>query len=160
MQHFVRRRVLSLLIVALAVSASVLLHPRAAAAQPERGGAAFHGTVIDPDGKVVVGAALVIRNEATNDVRTTTSDGSGRFTAAGLQPGLYTIEVAVPGFALVQRSGIDVTTGTTEELSIKLSLANITEQVTVSVALPAAAVAAPSQASLMARSAQSLISAE
>jgi iron complex outermembrane receptor protein len=43
---------------------------------------------------------------------------------------------------------------------VKLTVANITETVTVSAALPAAAVAAPSQASLTARSAQSLISNE
>ena len=50
--------------------------------------------------------------------------------------------------------------GNAEEITIKLSIANISESVTVSVALPAAAVAAPSQGSLTARSAQSLISNE
>ena len=77
-----------------------------------------------------------------------------------LRPGPYTIEVAVPGFEIVRRNGVQVTTGKPEDISIRLSVANITETVTVSAALPAAAVAAPSQASLTARSAQSLISNE
>src|SRR5262249_61080318 len=53
-----------------------------------------------------------------------------------------------------------VTAGRSENVSIRLSVANISESVTVSAALPGAAVAAPSQSSLTARSAQSLISNE
>ncbi len=66
----------------------------------------------------------------------------------------------MPGFEIVRRSGIRASLGTPEDLTIGLSVANISETVTVSTALPAAAVAAPSQGSLTARSAQSLISAE
>jgi iron complex outermembrane receptor protein len=118
------------------------------------------GTVLDPDGKVIVEAALIVRAEGSGDAHQTTTDASGRFVLTGLPEGLYTIEVAVPGFELVRRTGIQVAAGKTEDISIRLTLANIVESVTVSAALPAAAVAAPSQSSLTARSAQSLISNE
>jgi iron complex outermembrane receptor protein len=144
----------------LLLISGVVLIPRPLLAQSERGAAAIAGTVLDPDGKVVVNAAIVVRNEATNDIRTTTTDGSGRFSVPGLRAAAYTIEVAVPGFDLVRRNGVQLLGDRTEEVAIRLSLANVIESVTVSAALPAAAVAAPSQASLTARSAQSLISNE
>ena len=108
-------------------------------AQPGAGTATLAGTVFDPDGKVIVEAALVIRNETSGDVRTSTTDGNGRFSIPGLPTGSYTIEVGVPGFELVRRTGVQVTTDKPEEISIRLSVANIAETVTVSAALPAAA---------------------
>jgi iron complex outermembrane receptor protein len=129
-------------------------------AQSQPGSPVLTGTVLDPDGRVVSDAGVVIRNEVTGDIRTTTSDGSGHFSVSGLRPGPYTIEVAVPGFEIVRRNAVQVTEGKTEDVSIRLSVANISETVTVSAALPAAAAAAPSQASLTAHSAVSLISNE
>src|SRR5471030_1627732 len=97
---------------------------------------------------------------AAGVIVTTTTDGRGQFSARDLAPGSYAVEVFVPGFDTVRRAGLQVTAGAATTVSIQLSVANISETVTVSAALPAAAVAAPSQASLTARSAQSLISAE
>ena len=128
--------------------------------QAQGGSAAISGKVLDPDTKLVVGAAVIVRNEATNEIRAVTTDNAGRFTVTGLTPGTYTIEVAVPGFEIVRRNGVRAGEGTPEDVSINLSVANISETVTVSTALPLAAVAAPSQGSLTARSAESLISNE
>jgi iron complex outermembrane receptor protein len=116
--------------------------------------------VLDPDNKAVVNAPVLVRNETTGAVSTTTTDGAGRFSASDLAPGSYAVEVFVPGFEAIRRTGIQVTARAGTTVSIQLSVANISESVTVSAALPAAAVAAPSQSSLTARSAQSLISAE
>ena len=123
-------------------------------------GASLGGKVLDPDSKVVVSAAVIVRNEATGEIRTTTTDGVGHFSVTSVTPGLYTLEVVVPGFEIVRRSGVRAAAGTPEDVIISLSVANISETVTVSTALPAAAVAAPSQGSLTARSAESLISNE
>jgi iron complex outermembrane receptor protein len=123
-------------------------------------GVGVDGTVLDPDSKAVVNAAVVVRNEATGATVATTTDDRGKFTASGLPQGSYAIEVFVPGFEPIRRAGVPVKEGAATTVSIQLSVANISETVTVSAALPAAAVAAPSQGSLTARSAQSLISAE
>src|SRR5262245_55774659 len=125
--------------------------------------ASLKGVVTDPEGKAVVNATVLIRKEASAasaDVRTTTTDAAGRFAVTGLLPETYTIEVAVPGFDLIQRNGVVASATGGEDIVIRLTVANISETVTVSAALPEAAVAAPSQSSLMARSAQSLISPE
>jgi iron complex outermembrane receptor protein len=122
------------------------------------GASTLSGKVLDPESKVVVNAAVIVRNEASNEIRTTSTDTVGHFSITGLPSGMYTIEVAVPGFEIVRRTGVRASEGIVEEVAINLTVANITETVTVSTALPAAAVAAPSQGSLTARSAESLIS--
>ena len=71
--------------------------------------APLKGVVTDPEGKAVVNATVLVRSElsaSSADFRTTTTDAAGRFAVAGLLAGTYTIEVAVPGFDLIQRNGI------------------------------------------------------
>ena len=143
----------------VALGALLLAATATTSAQAPTGSASLAGSVLDPEAKAVVGAVLLVRNEGTNATQTVTTDGSGMFSVRDLQPGTYTIEVVVPGFDLVRRTGITVA-GVTTGIDIKLALANVTERVTVLAALPEAAVAAPSQSSLTARSAQSLISNE
>ena len=126
----------------------------------DAGTATVAGTVRDPEGKVVRDAVVLVRREATGDLRTTATDEVGHFAVTGLLEGAYAVEVAVPGFDIVRRAGVMAKSGAPEEVAIQLSVANINETVTVSAALPAAAVAAPSQSSLTAHSAQSLISNE
>jgi len=137
---------------------TLLLVPRAARADATAG--ALRGSVLDPDGRAVVDAALIVRNDATGSVKTMVTDERGNFSATDLASGTYTVEVAVPGFDIVRRTNVAVPDGSTQELTIRLAVANISETVTVSAALPAAAAAAPSQGSLTASSAQSLISNE
>jgi iron complex outermembrane receptor protein len=121
---------------------------------------ALAGSVLDPDAQSVVAAVVMVRHDVSGDVRTTTTDASGHFSVIRLASGTYSIEVFVPGFETVRRNAVLLESGRTEEITVRLTVANIQESVTVSAALPAAAVAAPSQASLTARSAQSLISNE
>ncbi len=142
------------LIVGLLLAASVTSH-----AQTRSGSASLAGSVFDPDAKAVVNAVVLVRNETTNAAESVTTDGAGKYSIADLQAGSYTLEVVVPGFDLVRRTGI-IVNGATSGIDVRLTVANITESVTVLAALPAAAAAAPSQSSLTARSAQSLISSE
>src|SRR5258706_11263478 len=135
-----------------------LLGPSPAQAQSNQNAGALSGVVLDPEGKAVVNATVLVRNEASADLRTTMTDASGHFSVRDLLAGAYIIEVAVPGFDVVFRNGVQVSSTGSEEMSIRLSIANISESVTVSAALPDAAVGAPSQSSLLARSAQALIS--
>jgi len=144
--------------IGLLVCVVLLIVPAAGWADPAAG--SLRGHVLDPDGRAVADAVLIIRNDATGASRTTATDERGQFSVNDLLAGTYTAEVAVPGFDIVRRANVVVVDGATQELAFKLSVANIRETVTVSAALPAAAAAAPSQGSLTATSAQSLISNE
>ena len=148
------------LALAALMSAAVVMVPCVARAQQAPGVGEIAGSVMDPDAKAVVDAAVLVRGETTGEVHATATDGRGRFSVPGLAPGVYTVEVAVPGFDIVRQIMVRVDAGKADDLTFQLTVANITETVTVSAALPGAAVAAPSQGSLTARSAQSLISNE
>src|SRR5580765_4600927 len=101
-----------------------LVRPSVLSAQAGR---PLTGTVLDPDSKAVVNAAVLIRNERTGETVTTTTDGSGRFSIATLSSGTYAIEVFVPGFETVRRTGVQVGEGSPSSVSIQLSVANISE---------------------------------
>lgn len=98
-----------------------LLLPSAGLAQTARG---LAGSVLDPDGKAVVGAAVVVRNEASGVVRTVMTDDHGAFALGDLVPASYAVEVLVPGFETVRRGGVRVAGDPVTTLSIQLSIAN------------------------------------
>ena len=91
------------------------LLPAAALAQPARG---LAGSVLDPDGKAVVNAAVLVRNEASGDVRTIMTDGRGAFALPDRAPAWYAVEVLVPGFETVRRAGVRVSGDPVTTLSI------------------------------------------
>src|SRR5215471_1230525 len=122
-------RIARILTVVPLVIAALL--PARLQAQSATGSSSLAGAVRDPEAKVVVDAAVLIRHETSGDIKTTTTDGTGHFSVTDLPPGPYTIEVAVPGFDIVRRTGVVVGTGRSDEINIALTVANIAEEVTV-----------------------------
>src|SRR5205085_6845748 len=59
----------------------------------------LRGTVTDSAGAVVAGAAVVIRNQATNETRNTTTSQNGEYSVSRLNVGTYTITATAQGFA-------------------------------------------------------------
>ena len=57
------------------------------------------GTVLDPSGATVKGAAVSILNERTNQAQSTVSSDDGNYAFTGLAPSDYTLSAAQPGFA-------------------------------------------------------------
>lgn len=64
------------------------------------------GTVKDPAGAVIVGAQVSIRNDATGEVRNTSTSNEGRFKFDNLAPGSYTISVSQTGFKPAERTAV------------------------------------------------------
>src|SRR5258708_3557403 len=89
----------ALLLALLLPASAPVLHGQAPAGAP-----GIDGTVLDPDSKAVVNAAVVVRNEASSATVAATTDVRGRFSAAGLAQGSYAVEVFVPGFEPVRRA--------------------------------------------------------
>jgi hypothetical protein len=56
------------------------------------------GTAHDPSGLAVTGVNVTIKNLATDETRSTTSDASGRFEVQNLTPGSYEISAEKSGF--------------------------------------------------------------
>jgi iron complex outermembrane receptor protein len=119
--------------------------------------AAIKGTVLDPDGKRVASAAVIVR-PASGAATTAVTEADGTFVVNDLPPGIYDIEVTATGFAPARKEAQKVLAGKPLELSFTLTVAPFTEEVTVSSKLPEEIRNAPSQGSLSARSPQSVIS--
>src|SRR5262249_28260160 len=64
----------------------------------------INGTVKDPNGAVVAGARVTVRNEATHETRNATTDNEGRFKVEGLAPGRYVVNITCDGFKTAERN--------------------------------------------------------
>jgi iron complex outermembrane receptor protein len=127
-------------------------------AQAAKPTAPIQGSVLDPDGKTVTGATIVLRRDNSDEMHTAVTDASGHFSADGLEPGVYVLDISAAGFTTVRRRIVHTTDGRASTLVVTLAIGSLTEEVTVAGALPEIARVAPSQGSLSARSAQSEIS--
>src|SRR6516164_4590519 len=93
--------------------------------------ATLSGTVTDPSGGAVVGAAVTVRNLETEAVRTTATGGSGRYEVLALPIGQYQVRVAKPGFAEGVRTGIRLTVDQDASVDVTLRLGSVSQQITV-----------------------------
>lgn len=124
--------------------------------------ATLTGTVLDPQGNVVQNVTVTVANETTHGVHKIIADTQGHFAIAGLVPGTYTVELSAPGFAITSHSGIPLAAGESQNISMKLSVGSVTQQITVEAgdSNSIAAQLSPVQPLLSARSARSEISSE
>ncbi len=96
---------------------------------------AIGGSVSDQSNAAVPGAAVTATNTATGSTGTAVSDGAGRFTITHLQPGPYSVEIALSGFA-TQNRNVVVEVGRVTHLDVTLGVAGQTEAVTVTAEAP------------------------
>ena len=76
------------------------------------------------------GVSLAIRNNATGTERTVVSDASGKYVAASLPPGIYTVVAHLEGFG-DQTRGIELGVAQTVSLDLQMRVQALAENVTV-----------------------------
>jgi len=91
----------------------------------------LQGSVVDPKEQAVAGASVTVQAEGNSGARKVVRNGEGRFTLSGLGDGKYSVVIAAPGFASVARHGVRVGADASPALSITLTLASVSEEVTV-----------------------------
>src|SRR5262249_7602734 len=64
------------------------------------------GTVRDPSGAVIPGAAIELRSEVTGKQTAITADAVGRFRAPGLAAGSYQIKIEHSGFRTYSQAAV------------------------------------------------------
>jgi hypothetical protein len=89
------------------------------------------GVVTDPSGGAVPGATVALTNVITREVRSVTTDESGRYTFSRLLPSTYEIKVAHQGFQTYERSGIQLSTNQALEVNLQLVVGSVTEAMRV-----------------------------
>src|SRR5262245_59033510 len=105
--------------------------PEPASAQSESGGSALNGVVRDESGDVVPGVAISARHVDTGAVRTTLTDGGGRFSLLAMPVGPYTLDAALSGFVTTRQEGVVLSVGRTTSLALVLRAGGVAESVTV-----------------------------
>ncbi len=90
------------------------------------------GTVEDPSGAVVPGAAVSLTNTETGVTRDVQADDQGRYNVGNVPAGTYNLVVTAPGFRTTTRTGVIVTINTVTRLNPRLEVGQVSEQVTVS----------------------------
>lgn len=104
----------------------------AAFAQSQSTTGLIQGTVVDPNGAIISGAAVTVRNIDTGFERTVTSNSDGFFTAPLLPLGKYRVTTNASGFSGSILENVEVTVGQTLNLKIDLKVGGAAETVDVS----------------------------
>src|SRR5215813_5645497 len=98
---------------------SIVLLATAVSAQTFRG--TILGTVTDPNGAVVSGATVTVKNMATGLERSTTTDDAGNYTIAELPIGPYEVRVEQSGFVASVVSNVAVEVASDRRVDVKLT---------------------------------------
>ncbi len=120
-------RILASVILVLGLSAMLLLTgmPVLAALTGD-----LQGTVVDPNGAIVEGAKISVRNPATGVVREITSDSRGEFSSLQLEVGRYEVRIEKVGFR-TSITNADIRSGEQTRLNLTLELGTVAETITV-----------------------------
>lgn len=131
-----RRLILMAAIACMAVAGSVVPTSQGSLhAQTRSTTSTLSGTVSDPTDARIPKATVKLSNPDTGISRVFTSTETGEFSFALLPPGTYVLEISAPGFKTMQQSGIVLTGGDSQNLSIKLTV-GATEQIEVNTTGP------------------------
>jgi hypothetical protein len=92
----------------------------------------IRGTVTDPQGAFVAGAAVLITDEDTGVPRAVETDAEGRFEAPNLRPGSYRVEIVTTSFKKYERTRVALRASSIARVDATLELGGVAETVTVS----------------------------
>ena len=110
----------------------LFLAAAAAAAFGQSSDTGILGTVTDPSGSVVVGAAVTISSQAIGFSKSVVTSADGHYELRYLLPETYSVEVRMAGFRPEVTSGITLVVGQLARVDFKLPVGAVTEEVQVS----------------------------
>src|SRR5438034_2293597 len=95
------------------------------------------GTVRDTSGAVLPGVTVEVSSPALIEkVRTATTDGSGQFQITQLRPGTYSVTFTLPGFTVVKRENVELTSDFTATINADMRIGAVQETITVAAESP------------------------
>jgi hypothetical protein len=124
-----------------------LLTPAVALAQ-----ASIAGVVRDASGAVLPGVTVEASSPALIEkVRTTVTDGNGRYQIIDLRPGTYVLTVSLEGFSTFKRDGVLLGGTGTTTLDAELRVGTVQETITVTADAPTVDVASVTKQTVLDR---------
>src|SRR5687767_6986468 len=102
----------------------------------QTGSGTIQGTVTDPTGAVVPGAAVTATHIATGVKTERVTTGAGLYVLSPLPPGEYSVHVNAPGFQTLTQDKLTVNALATIGLDLTLKVGTAADQVTVEATAP------------------------
>src|SRR5471032_962841 len=115
----------------LALLLPALICVSAAPALAQAASASIAGTITDAQGGVLPGVTLTVRNAESGTVRTSVTEGDGKYRVPGLNPGRYNLTAELAGFQTVEVTAITLQIGQEFLHDFQLGLSTLQESVTV-----------------------------
>src|SRR5690242_8215906 len=94
------------------------------------------GTVVDPNQAAVPNATVTITNTATNQAIAVKTNAQGGYTVTPLGPGVYSVNVAAPGFQTAVVRNVEVQVNQSARADVQLQLGSTATTVEVTAAAP------------------------
>ena len=126
MKSYITKFLVFLLFLAFVISRPV---------RAQTSGATLTGTITDPQGDVVPNAKVSARNLATNISTDTETNSSGAYNIVNITPGDYQVSITATGFSTTT-SKVSLFVGKTQELSVALTVGQVSQTVEVTGAAP------------------------
>ncbi|HEY1482156.1 MAG TPA: carboxypeptidase regulatory-like domain-containing protein, partial [Candidatus Acidoferrum sp.] len=126
--HFTKRFGSARFLALFAAFIALLLLPLLASAQTN---GLISGTVTDKSGSTIVGAQVVVTNEAGNITQTTETNGDGAYVVSSLPSGKYDVAVTAKGFQKFLAKGVVLEVAQKARLDVTLTVGSLTEEITV-----------------------------
>ena len=111
---------------------SLLFFSFAVFAQSQATTGLIQGTVVDPNGAIVNGATVSVKNTETGFERTVSSNSDGFFSAPLLPLGKYIVTVSATGFSNSVLENVEVSVGQTLSLKVEMKIGGGVNTVDVS----------------------------
>ncbi len=105
-------------------------------ASAQQGTTELRGRVVDAQGGVLPGVAVIVKNQATGFSRETVSGADGSFIASGLVPGTYELNAELQGFKKFNRRDLMLEVGKTITVDVRMEVGGIEQSITVSAESP------------------------
>src|SRR5499427_1756779 len=95
--------------------------------------ASIAGVVRDTSQAVLPGVTVEAASPALIEkVRSAVTDATGQFKIVDLRPGTYTVTFTLPGFSVVKREGLELTSDFTATINADMKVGALEETITVS----------------------------
>ena len=118
------------------VSCALALLLGSAAVAAQQGTSEIRGRVLDPQGGVLPGVTVHVRNQDTGMYRETVSNQDGTYFISGIVPGFYEISAELQGFRKYSRRDVRLEIGKTSTVDVELQVGALEDTITVTAESP------------------------
>ena len=115
---------------------SLTLFAFTSSALAQQGTADLRGRVVDAQGGVLPGVAIVVRHQESGLFRESVSSADGTFLMSGMTPGVYEVTAELAGFRKYTQRDVRLQVGAAAQIELKLEVGGLTEAVTVTSEAP------------------------